>query len=185
MSVHHQPWHSSCHTVMSFNYSTMIWSLIPLICSHNLEAFWLVTFMNIQISVDRMIIFTDACSQISSVLDNYEGSSKYHHFYPGCLGKSHFYSPHCNLYICCAWYATIWKRLHWRKFSRFYSEVGTNISKSNRFQMKLNIFRWNFTDFFHSFMMIFRILCGEWIEPLWDCMRVQKNSSVSKNKKTN
>ena len=33
--------------------------------------------------------------------------------------------------------------------------------------------RWNFTDFFHSFMMIFRILCGEWIEPLWDCMRVQ------------
>ena len=20
--------------------------------------------------------------------------------------------------------------------------------------------------------MVFRILCGEWIEPLWDCMRV-------------
>merc|ERR1719410_2331652 len=36
--------------------------------------------------------------------------------------------------------------------------------------------RWNFTDFFHSFMMIFRILCGEWIEPLWDCMRVQTKS---------
>ncbi|KAG5893248.1 hypothetical protein JTB14_013408 [Gonioctena quinquepunctata] len=34
--------------------------------------------------------------------------------------------------------------------------------------------RWNFTDFFHSFMMIFRILCGEWIEPLWDCMRAEK-----------
>ena len=34
-------------------------------------------------------------------------------------------------------------------------------------------FRWNFTDFFHSFMMIFRILCGEWVEPLWDCMRCQ------------
>ncbi|XP_060529257.1 sodium channel protein 60E-like isoform X2 [Cylas formicarius] len=33
--------------------------------------------------------------------------------------------------------------------------------------------RWNFTDFFHSFMMIFRILCGEWIEPLWDCMRAE------------
>lgn len=30
--------------------------------------------------------------------------------------------------------------------------------------------RWNFVDFQHSFMMIFRILCGEWIEPLWDCM---------------
>ncbi|XP_050308218.1 sodium channel protein 60E [Anthonomus grandis grandis] len=33
--------------------------------------------------------------------------------------------------------------------------------------------RWNFKDFFHSFMMIFRILCGEWIEPLWDCMRAE------------
>ena len=32
-------------------------------------------------------------------------------------------------------------------------------------------YRWNFKDFFHSFMMIFRILCGEWAEPLWDCMR--------------
>jgi hypothetical protein len=31
--------------------------------------------------------------------------------------------------------------------------------------------RWNFTDFWHSFMMIFRVLCGEWIEPLYDCMR--------------
>ncbi|CAM1295429.1 Uncharacterised protein r2_g457 [Pycnogonum litorale] len=32
--------------------------------------------------------------------------------------------------------------------------------------------RWNFTDFCHSIMMIFRILCGEWIEPMWECMRV-------------
>ena len=36
--------------------------------------------------------------------------------------------------------------------------------------------RWNFKDFFHSFMMIFRILCGEWAEPLWDCMRAERNS---------
>ncbi|XP_069701010.1 sodium channel protein 60E-like isoform X2 [Periplaneta americana] len=36
--------------------------------------------------------------------------------------------------------------------------------------------RWNFNDFFHSFMMVFRILCGEWIEPLWDCMRAEKNA---------
>lgn len=37
--------------------------------------------------------------------------------------------------------------------------------------------RWNFNDFFHSFMMIFRILCGEWVEPLWDCLRAEKNVS--------
>ncbi|KAL8611742.1 hypothetical protein ACOMHN_065367 [Nucella lapillus] len=31
--------------------------------------------------------------------------------------------------------------------------------------------RWHFKDFYHSFMMIFRVLCGEWVEPLWQCMR--------------
>ncbi|KAH8283438.1 hypothetical protein KR018_001668, partial [Drosophila ironensis] len=40
-------------------------------------------------------------------------------------------------------------------------------------------FRWNFNDFFHSFMMIFRILCGEWIEPLWDCMRAEEEQGAS------
>lgn len=32
--------------------------------------------------------------------------------------------------------------------------------------------RWNFTDFMHSFMIVFRILCAEWIEPMWDCLQV-------------
>ncbi|XP_021933650.1 sodium channel protein para isoform X5 [Zootermopsis nevadensis] len=32
--------------------------------------------------------------------------------------------------------------------------------------------RWNFTDFMHSFMIVFRVLCGEWIESMWDCMLV-------------
>ncbi|XP_065944600.1 sodium channel protein 1 brain isoform X9 [Magallana gigas] len=31
--------------------------------------------------------------------------------------------------------------------------------------------RWNFNTFFHALMLIFRILCGEWIEELWNCMR--------------
>ncbi|XP_036197694.1 sodium channel protein type 4 subunit alpha isoform X1 [Myotis myotis] len=32
--------------------------------------------------------------------------------------------------------------------------------------------RWHMHDFFHSFLIIFRILCGEWIETMWDCMEV-------------
>ncbi|XP_068940673.1 sodium channel protein type 10 subunit alpha [Petaurus breviceps papuanus] len=32
--------------------------------------------------------------------------------------------------------------------------------------------RWHMHDFFHSFLIVFRILCGEWIETMWDCMRV-------------
>ncbi|XP_057305572.1 sodium channel protein 1 brain-like isoform X3 [Hydractinia symbiolongicarpus] len=30
---------------------------------------------------------------------------------------------------------------------------------------------WNFNNFGHSIMVIFRVLCGEWIEPLYDCMQ--------------
>uniref|UniRef100_A0A8C8I2M7 Sodium channel protein n=1 Tax=Oncorhynchus tshawytscha TaxID=74940 RepID=A0A8C8I2M7_ONCTS len=32
--------------------------------------------------------------------------------------------------------------------------------------------RWHMNDFFHSFLMVFRVLCGEWIESMWDCMEV-------------
>uniref|UniRef100_A0A8D0G386 Sodium channel protein n=1 Tax=Sphenodon punctatus TaxID=8508 RepID=A0A8D0G386_SPHPU len=32
--------------------------------------------------------------------------------------------------------------------------------------------RWHMTDFFHSFLIVFRVLCGEWIETMWDCMEV-------------
>uniref|UniRef100_A0AAX7TY27 Sodium channel protein n=1 Tax=Astatotilapia calliptera TaxID=8154 RepID=A0AAX7TY27_ASTCA len=32
--------------------------------------------------------------------------------------------------------------------------------------------RWHMHDFFHSFLIIFRVLCGEWIETMWDCMEV-------------
>jgi hypothetical protein len=27
-------------------------------------------------------------------------------------------------------------------------------------------------DFFHAFLIIFRVLCGEWIETMWECMEV-------------
>lgn len=32
--------------------------------------------------------------------------------------------------------------------------------------------RWHMKDFCHSFLIIFRILCGEWIETMWECMEV-------------
>ncbi|XP_040596093.1 sodium channel protein type 10 subunit alpha [Mesocricetus auratus] len=34
--------------------------------------------------------------------------------------------------------------------------------------------RWHMCDFFHSFLVIFRILCGEWIENMWVCMQVSE-----------
>ena len=38
--------------------------------------------------------------------------------------------------------------------------------------------RWDFNDFWHAFMMMFRVLCGEWIEPLWDCMRATNPMAI-------
>ncbi|XP_061082500.1 sodium channel protein type 2 subunit alpha-like isoform X2 [Conger conger] len=32
--------------------------------------------------------------------------------------------------------------------------------------------RWHMSDFFHSFLVVFRVLCGEWIENMWECMNV-------------
>lgn len=32
--------------------------------------------------------------------------------------------------------------------------------------------RWHMSDFFHSFLIVFRVLCGEWIDTMWDCMEV-------------
>ncbi|KAM6174198.1 LOW QUALITY PROTEIN: sodium channel protein type 7 subunit alpha [Erethizon dorsatum] len=37
--------------------------------------------------------------------------------------------------------------------------------------------RWHMHDLFHSYLIVFRILCGEWIETLWDCMEVAGQSS--------
>ncbi|XP_030065161.1 sodium channel protein type 2 subunit alpha isoform X11 [Microcaecilia unicolor] len=36
--------------------------------------------------------------------------------------------------------------------------------------------RWHMNDFFHSFLIVFRVLCGEWIETMWDCMEVAEQS---------
>ncbi|CAF1127680.1 unnamed protein product [Adineta steineri] len=37
-------------------------------------------------------------------------------------------------------------------------------------QFKKDMPRWNFVDFFHAFMIVFRVLCGEWIESMWICL---------------
>ncbi|NXW03617.1 SCN5A protein, partial [Fregetta grallaria] len=50
-------------------------------------------------------------------------------------------------------------------FGRSYVENRHKIAKNGEP-------RWHMMDFFHSFLIIFRILCGEWIETMWECMVV-------------
>ncbi|KAK3879505.1 hypothetical protein Pcinc_015916, partial [Petrolisthes cinctipes] len=53
-------------------------------------------------------------------------------------------------------------------FGKNYTENVTRFPDSPDGQLP----RWNFIDFMHSFMIVFRVLCGEWIESMWDCMLV-------------
>uniref|UniRef100_UPI0037E71A3F sodium channel protein type 4 subunit alpha B n=1 Tax=Semicossyphus pulcher TaxID=241346 RepID=UPI0037E71A3F len=41
-----------------------------------------------------------------------------------------------------------------------------------RISLDCELPRWHMYDFFHAFLIIFRVLCGEWIETMWDCMEV-------------
>lgn len=38
--------------------------------------------------------------------------------------------------------------------------------------------RWHMDDFYHSFLVVFRILCGEWIENMWECMQEMEGSPL-------
>lgn len=58
--------------------------------------------------------------------------------------------------------------------SRIFAIFPDNVSKFPDGEMP----RWNFTDFMHSFMIVFRVLCGEWIESMWDCMYVGDVSCI-------
>uniref|UniRef100_A0A7N4PJ42 Sodium channel protein n=1 Tax=Sarcophilus harrisii TaxID=9305 RepID=A0A7N4PJ42_SARHA len=55
-------------------------------------------------------------------------------------------------------------------FGKNYSELRHRISDSGLLP------RWHMMDFFHAFLIIFRILCGEWIETMWACMEVSGQS---------
>ncbi|XP_054846940.1 sodium channel protein type 5 subunit alpha-like [Eublepharis macularius] len=66
-------------------------------------------------------------------------------------------------------------------FGNFYNKTGCKdceaipLPNSNcSIERGICTLRWHMYDFLHSFLIIFRILCGEWIETMWDCMRITK-----------
>ena len=126
---------------------------------------------------DENFIWTDESTKTGSVLDNHEGPAQHHHLHARGPGQPHLHPAHRHLHLCCSGHAAFWKGLHdWKFLSWSNPQVGDKKKNYLTVNLTFKYFRWNFTDFFHSFMMIFRILCGEWIEPLWDCMRVQTKS---------
>ncbi|XP_076012644.1 sodium channel, voltage gated, type VIII, alpha subunit b isoform X3 [Genypterus blacodes] len=56
-------------------------------------------------------------------------------------------------------------------FGKSYKDCVCKIAPDN-----CELPRWHMNDFFHSFLIVFRVLCGEWIETMWDCMEVAGQS---------
>lgn len=56
------------------------------------------------------------------------------------------------------------------------SVIGMNLFKNNYQNFyddttdEKQMPRWNYNDFYHSFILLFRILCGEWIELLYETL---------------
>ncbi|XP_026697369.1 sodium channel protein type 5 subunit alpha-like isoform X2 [Athene cunicularia] len=61
-------------------------------------------------------------------------------------------------------FAVVGKQVLGKHYKRNYYKISTDEN-----------LRWHMKDFCHSFLIIFRILCGEWIETMWECMEVAGN----------
>ncbi|XP_074521311.1 sodium channel protein type 4 subunit alpha B-like [Halichoeres trimaculatus] len=63
-----------------------------------------------------------------------------------------------------------------------FSVLGTQLFQDDyrdcvcRISRDCELPRWHMNDFFHSFLLVIRILGGEWIEGMWDCMEVSSKS---------
>ncbi|XP_032404158.1 sodium channel protein type 2 subunit alpha-like isoform X2 [Xiphophorus hellerii] len=62
-----------------------------------------------------------------------------------------------------------------------FAVVGTQLFQQNyqdheenvcMFSSRCKLPRWHMMDFSHSFLLVFRVLSGEWIECMWDCMKI-------------
>ncbi|NXO54413.1 SCNAA protein, partial [Aramus guarauna] len=58
-------------------------------------------------------------------------------------------------------FAVVGKQVLGTYYENYYYKINTDEN-----------LRWHMKDFCHSFLIIFRILCGEWIETMWECMEV-------------
>jgi len=53
---------------------------------------------------------------------------------------------------------------------------GDNYTEKNFLETGIPL--WNFRDFLHSFMIVFRVLCGEWIQSMWDCIHCSSYACI-------
>lgn len=57
-------------------------------------------------------------------------------------------------------------------YSKQYDKNCRNCTSDGNCSRNEQIPRWNFNDFYHSFLLVWRVMCGEWIELLYECLNV-------------
>lgn len=101
-----------------------------------------------------------------------------------CVGQPDVRTVYYYIHICRYGYAAFREKLY-RQRRWYFMATKTILSWCVLlFTEKMYLFkdqelpRWNFTDFLHSFMIVFRVLCGEWIESMWDCLLVGEPTCI-------
>ncbi|KAM5233412.1 sodium channel protein type 11 subunit alpha isoform 2-T4 [Hipposideros larvatus] len=79
-----------------------------------------------------------------------------------------------NLTVVLAIVIFIFSVVGMQLFGSKYNAIRNNTSSCDPASSCLR--RWHMGDFYHSFLVVFRILCGEWIENMWECMQEDKTS---------
>lgn len=59
-------------------------------------------------------------------------------------------------------------------YQLFAEDYGSSVCKIS---MDCELPRWHMNKFFPTFLVVFRIFAGSWIEVLWDCMEVAGQAS--------
>lgn len=103
------------------------------------------------------IALLDANFQAGEILANIQDSDADSQYLIGGPERLDPALVHIHVLFCCGWHEHVWFELQ-----RFI----WNVDKDSQLP------RWHMIDFFHSYLTVFRILCGEWIETLWDCFNV-------------
>ncbi|KAM9376249.1 sodium channel protein type 4 subunit alpha B-like [Pholidichthys leucotaenia] len=86
--------------------------------------------------------------------------------------------PSLHLYLRLIWSAVGIRSVFVLAMVFLFYITGTNIFRHYyivnfcRSDASCSLPRWHMVDTFHSYLLVFRILCGEWIETMWDCMQV-------------
>ena len=131
-------------------------------------------------SIDAQILPSTSCVQTGQVMEVSQWHPDNHDEY--CRGtlKSDLRPLYHHLHFRCDGDAVIWKGL--RSPCLLLGRLCHAKMELHRFHAQVQHSNYPKIDFIEifsvSFMIVFRVLCGEWIESMWDCIFVSGKACI-------